>query len=54
MKIPGATVTCTIKRNGVDKRFKIKLVPMPADLLAKYIGEHMMEHSQDNTKLAKK
>ncbi len=54
VKVPGKTVTCTIKRNGVDKEFKIKLVPMPADMLAKYIGEHMMEHSQAATKVAKK
>jgi carboxyl-terminal processing protease len=53
VKVPGNTVKCTVKRNGADKTFKLTLVPMPADLLSKYIGEHMMEHAIE-TKLAKK
>jgi C-terminal processing protease CtpA/Prc len=50
VKLPGKEVTCTIKRNGRDKKFKLTLVPMPADLMAKYIGEHMMYHAQKNPK----
>ncbi len=45
-KVPGKEVTCTVKRNGLNKSFKVTLVPMPADLVAKYIGEHMMEHKR--------
>lgn len=44
-KVPGNQVTCTVKRNGANKSFKVTLVPMPADLMAKYIGEHMLEHA---------
>ncbi|MDJ0763526.1 MAG: PDZ domain-containing protein [Myxococcota bacterium] len=54
VKKPGKTVTCTIKRNGANRKFKLTLAPMPADLLAKYIGEHMMDHAKVDTKLAKK
>ena len=52
--VPGNAVTCTVKRNGADLQFKITLVPMPADLMAKYIGEHMMEHAMSDTKVANK
>ena len=45
VKKPGKQVTCTIKRNGAKREIKMTLVPMPADLMAKYIGEHMMEHA---------
>ena len=46
VKLPGKEVTCTIKRNGANREFTLTLVPMPADLMAKYIGEHMMEHAK--------
>ena len=46
VKKPGAKVTCIIKRNGANKELAITLVPMPADLMAKYIGEHMMMHAK--------
>lgn len=50
VKLPGKQVTCTIKRNGRDKKIKLTLVPMPADLMAKYIGEHMMYHAEKKSK----
>ncbi len=54
VKVPGNEVTCTIKRNGASKQIKLTLVPMPADLMAKYIGEHMMVHAaKDEPKRAK-
>ncbi len=53
VKQPGKTVTCTIKRHGSSKELNMTLVPMPADLMAKYIGEHMLDHAKDNA-LAKK
>ena len=46
VKKPGKEVTCTIKRNGANKDIRLTLVPMPADLMAKYIGEHMMSHAK--------
>ncbi|HEV8336308.1 MAG TPA: PDZ domain-containing protein [Candidatus Polarisedimenticolia bacterium] len=41
---PGQTVTYTLKRNGLDKQVDVTLAPMPADVLAAWIGNHMMEH----------
>jgi len=35
-----------IRRDGAEKRMEIVLAPMPADLLAKYIGEHLLLHSK--------
>lgn len=46
VKVPGAEVTCTIKRDGESRNLRLTLVPMPADLMAKYIGEHMMAHAK--------
>jgi predicted metalloprotease with PDZ domain len=41
---PGQKVTYTIKRNGLDKQVDLTLAPMPADVLAAWIGNHMLEH----------
>ena len=46
VKKPGREVTCTIKRNGANQSIKLTLAPMPADVMAKYIGEHMMTHAK--------
>lgn len=55
VKVPGKEVTVTLTRNGASKTIKLTLAPMPADLMAKYIGEHMMVHaSQEKTTTAKK
>jgi membrane-associated protease RseP (regulator of RpoE activity) len=43
---PGQTIHYVIKRNGVAKPIDIVLGQWPADLLAKYIGEHMLEHAE--------
>jgi len=43
---PGQTVHYTIKRNGQTKAIDIVLAPWPADVLAHYIGEHMLEHAE--------
>jgi predicted metalloprotease with PDZ domain len=43
---PGQTLHYVIKRNGVAKPIDIVLGQWPADLLAKYIGEHMLEHAE--------
>jgi S1-C subfamily serine protease len=41
---PGQSVTYTVKRQGEDRDITLTLAPMPADVMAKWIGEHMMEH----------
>jgi S1-C subfamily serine protease len=41
---PGQSVTYTIKREGVDREISLTLAPMPADVMARWIGEHMKEH----------
>jgi len=43
---PGQVVHYTIKRNGVTKQVDITLGEWPADLLARYIGEHMLQHAE--------
>ena len=41
---PGQSVRYTIKREGVDREISLTLAPMPADVMASWIGEHMKEH----------
>lgn len=43
---PGQTMHYVVKRNGASKPIDIVLGQWPADLLAKYIGEHMLEHAE--------
>jgi len=43
---PGQTVTYTIERNGADRLVNVTLAPVPADVMARWIGEHMLEHAQ--------
>jgi C-terminal processing protease CtpA/Prc len=43
---PGQVVRYTIRRNGVPKQVDITLGEWPADLLARYIGEHMLQHAE--------
>lgn len=55
VKVPGNEVTVTLTRNGASKTIKLTLSPMPADLMAKYIGEHMIVHAkQEETTTVKK
>lgn len=42
---PGQSVTWTIRRNQEKRDVMITLGAMPADMLARYIGEHMMQHA---------
>lgn len=42
---PGQTVTYVISSNGLDKKVEMTLAPMPADVMAAYIGQHMLEHA---------
>jgi len=43
--MPGGSVTWTMKRNDADREVAITLAPMPADVLAAYIGQHMLGHA---------
>jgi C-terminal processing protease CtpA/Prc len=43
---PGQSVVYTIKRNGADREVSLTLAPVPADVMARWIGEHMLEHAQ--------
>ncbi|HET6277455.1 MAG TPA: hypothetical protein VFG08_01580, partial [Candidatus Polarisedimenticolia bacterium] len=42
---PGKSVDYTIKRDGYDRQVTVTLAPMPADVLARYIGQHMLDHA---------
>jgi len=42
---PGSSVTWTMKHDDTDRELVIQLAPMPADILAEYIGKHMLEHA---------
>jgi len=42
---PGQTVTYVVSSNGMDKKVVLVLAPMPADVMAAYIGQHMLEHA---------
>ena len=42
---PGNSVTYTIKRDDVDRTIRLILAPMPAEVLARYIGEHIQMHA---------
>jgi predicted metalloprotease with PDZ domain len=42
---PGQTVTYVVSTNGLDKKVELVLAPMPADVMAAYIGQHMLEHA---------
>jgi C-terminal processing protease CtpA/Prc len=50
---PGQSVTYTIKREGVDREISLTLAPMPADVMARWIGEHMKEHEAAERAAAK-
>ena len=49
---PGQSVSYTISRNGLDKKVDVTLAPMPADVMAAWIGQHMLEHA--NQQVAEK
>jgi S1-C subfamily serine protease len=51
--IPGQSVTYTVKRAGVDRDISLTLAPMPADVMARWIGEHMKEHEAAERAAAK-
>jgi len=50
---PGQSVTYTVKREGIDREIRLTLAPMPADVMARWIGEHMKEHEAAERAAAK-
>ena len=42
---PGTSVTWEMTRGEMDRNVALTLAPMPADILARYIGNHMLEHA---------
>ncbi len=51
---PGQQVTYSVKRNGAEQEIQLTLAPWPADLLAGYIGAHMMEHASNPSVIEEK
>jgi S1-C subfamily serine protease len=43
---PGQTVNYIVKRNGQDRPIALTLGEMPADVLARFVGQHMLEHAE--------
>lgn len=43
---PGQSVTYSVKRAGTDRDVTLTLAPMPADVMATWIGQHMREHAE--------
>lgn len=41
---PGNTLTYTVSRKGSEMPVKVTLAPMPEDVMAQYIGQHMLDH----------
>lgn len=50
---PGQTVSYTVRRGGNDKEISLTLGEWPADVLARYIGQHMLEHVTQDMASAK-
>lgn len=42
---PGSKVTYTVERNGKNVDLKVKLAKVPQDVLAQWIGGHMLDHA---------
>jgi S1-C subfamily serine protease len=42
---PGKVVTCTLGRGNKQKEVDVTLAKLPEDVMAKWIGGHMLEHA---------
>jgi predicted metalloprotease with PDZ domain len=42
---PGKVVTCTLGRGAKQKEVDVTLAKLPEDVMAKWIGSHMLEHA---------
>lgn len=43
--IPGTEIAYTVNRNGYDKKVAITLIKVPEDVMAAWVGRHMLEHA---------
>lgn len=43
--VPGAEVTYVVNRGGMDVTLKATLAALPSDVLAQWVGQHMLEHA---------
>ena len=41
---PGKQVAYTVSRDGQEKTITATLAPMPSEVLAQWIGHHMLDH----------
>lgn len=44
---PGKQVSYTVQRAGAEKQLTAKLAPVPQEVLAQWIGTHMMAHANE-------
>src|SRR5262245_7420811 len=51
---PGTKVSSVVKRGGADTTLNATLAALPSDVMAQWIGMHMMEHSTADAAVAKK
>jgi C-terminal processing protease CtpA/Prc len=51
---PGTKVTYAVKRAGAETTLNATLAALPSDVMAQWIGMHMMEHSKEDAAVAKK
>ncbi|HKY31510.1 MAG TPA: PDZ domain-containing protein [Candidatus Polarisedimenticolia bacterium] len=49
---PGKEITYTVLRAGAEKKLTATLAPVPQEVLAQWIGNHMLAHA-DNTAIAR-
>ncbi|MGQ0720435.1 MAG: PDZ domain-containing protein [Candidatus Eiseniibacteriota bacterium] len=43
---PGSAVKWTMRRGDSERELNLTLAPMPADVLARWVGSHMLEHAE--------
>jgi len=43
---PGKTITYTVSRDGYEKSLKVTLAKTPNEVLAQWVGTHMLEHAK--------
>jgi S1-C subfamily serine protease len=43
--VPGGEITYTVKRSGQKKDLDVTLATVPEDVMAQWIGAHMLEHA---------
>ena len=44
--VPGAKVTYVVKRDGKETTLNATLAALPSDVMAQWVGMHMLEHAQ--------